>query len=57
MEIRDLVTDFSDGIRLLKLVELVSNKKIGKPNQGKFKIHKIENINVALSFLEAEVGF
>lgn len=36
---------------LIKLLECLTNKKLGKPNQGRMRIHKIENINIALGFL------
>ena len=55
MEIRNLFKDLEDGKRLIKLLEIISTKKLAKPNQGKLRVHKIENVNVALVFLQNEV--
>jgi spectrin beta len=55
MEIRNLFKDLEDGKRLIKLLEVISNKKLSKPNQGKLRVHKVENVNVALAFLQNEV--
>lgn len=55
MEINDLFKDLEDGKRLIKLLESISNKKLGKPNQGRMRVHKIENVNMSLSFIQAEL--
>lgn len=55
MEIDNLFKDLEDGKRLIKLLEAISNEKLGKPNQGRLKVHKIENVNMALSFLQSKV--
>ncbi len=55
MEIDDLFKDLDDGKRLIKLLEAISNEKLGKPNQGRLKVHKIENINKALAFIQSKV--
>jgi spectrin beta len=55
MEIDNLFKDLEDGKRLIKLLEVISNEKLGKPNQGKLKVHKIENVNRALSFIQSKV--
>jgi spectrin beta len=55
MELRDLFKDLEDGKRLVKLLEVISGKKLGKPNQGRLRVHKIENVNLALAFLQSEV--
>ena len=53
--INDLATDFSDGIRLIALVEVLSGKKIGNYNKRpKVRAQKIENVNIALTFLKNE---
>ena len=56
MEITDLFKDLDDGRRLIKLLEIIANEKLGKPNQGKLKVHKIENVNRALNFIQSKVG-
>ena len=40
MEIDDLFRDLQDGRRLIKLLELISGEKLGKPNQGKLKVRR-----------------
>ncbi|CAF0717385.1 unnamed protein product [Brachionus calyciflorus] len=54
MEIDNLFKDLEDGKRLIKLLEIISGEKLGKPNQGKLKVHKIENVNKALSFIQTK---
>lgn len=55
MEIEDLFTDLADGIKLLKLLEIISSEKLGKPNNGRMRVHKIENVNKSLAFLHTKV--
>lgn len=56
MEVEDLFTDLADGIKLLKLLEIISSEKLGKPNSGRMRVHKIENVNKSLAFLHTKVG-
>lgn len=56
MEMDDLFTDLSDGRKLLKLLEIISGERLGKPNNGKMRVHKIENVNKALTFLHTKVS-
>ncbi|KAM9635004.1 filamin-C isoform 1-T1 [Morphnus guianensis] len=54
--IGDLQRDLSDGLRLIALLEVLSQKKMGRkyhlrPN---FRQMKLENVSVALEFLERE---
>uniref|UniRef100_A0A336KQL4 CSON014177 protein n=1 Tax=Culicoides sonorensis TaxID=179676 RepID=A0A336KQL4_CULSO len=55
MEVEDLFSDLADGIKLLKLLEIISGEKLGKPNSGKMRVHKIENVNKSLAFLHTKV--
>ncbi|KAH8349687.1 hypothetical protein KR084_004268 [Drosophila pseudotakahashii] len=55
MEVEDLFTDLADGIKLLKLLEIISSEKLGKPNSGRMRVHKIENVNKSLAFLHTKV--
>lgn len=52
MKIEDLNLDFRDGVRLIVLLELLSQKKIGRYNK-KARIHaqKMENNQMALNFI------
>uniref|UniRef100_T1GKX3 Calponin-homology (CH) domain-containing protein n=1 Tax=Megaselia scalaris TaxID=36166 RepID=T1GKX3_MEGSC len=54
MEVEDLFTDLADGIKLLKLLEIISGEKLGKPNNGRMRVHKIENVNKSLAFLHTK---
>lgn len=56
MEVDDLFTDLADGKKLLKLLEIISGEKLGKPNDGKMRVHKIENVNKSLAFLHTKVS-
>jgi len=54
----DLGTDLQDGIRLLKLLEILSGKETPKPERvGRtmMRIHKILNVGKALTFLQAQL--
>lgn len=51
----DLFVDLADGKKLLKLLEIISGEKLAKPNNGKMRVHKIENVNKSLDFLHTKV--
>jgi len=54
MTIDDL-SDVSDGLMLLHVLEILVQKKLFKNKKApKMKIHKLQNVNVALDFLEAD---
>ncbi len=50
--IDDLTKDFSDGVRLIVLLEVLSQKKVGRYNK-KPRVHaqKMENVDRALDFI------
>ena len=52
MQIDDLATDLTDGVKLIVLLELLSQKPFGKYNK-KARIHaqRMENIDMALDFI------
>jgi hypothetical protein len=53
--IDNLETDLSDGLRLIALIEILSQKRMGKHNKRPtFRSQKLENVSVALKFLEEE---
>jgi spectrin beta len=39
----------------MRLLEIISGEKLGKPNAGKMRVHKIENVNKCLAFLHTKV--
>lgn len=50
-----LETDLSDGLALIALIEVLSQKKMSKHNKRPtFRSQKLENVSVALKFLERE---
>ena len=51
--IDDLQIDFSDGLNIIALVEVLSHKKLPRHNRKPmFRSQKLENVSVALDFLE-----
>ncbi|XP_055906888.1 filamin-A isoform X5 [Eupeodes corollae] len=53
--IASLETDLSDGLRLIALIEVLSQKRMPKYNKRPtFRSQKLENVSVALKFLEDE---
>ncbi|KAK6758912.1 hypothetical protein RB195_016254 [Necator americanus] len=52
LEVVDLFVDFGDGVLLMKLLEIISGEKLGKPNRGRMRVQKIENLNKSLDFLK-----
>lgn len=55
--IGNLETDLSDGLRLIALIETLSGKRMPKHNKKPtFRSQKLENVSVALKFLEHDEG-
>ncbi|XP_022901138.2 filamin-A isoform X2 [Onthophagus taurus] len=55
--IGNLETDLSDGLRLITLIEVLSGRKMGKFNKKpSFRSQKLENVSVALKFLQDDEG-
>ncbi|XP_038047788.1 filamin-A-like isoform X5 [Patiria miniata] len=51
--IADLDLDLSDGIRLIALLQVLSQKKVPKHNpKPTFRSQKLENVSVAMKFIE-----
>ena len=40
---------------MMRLLEIISGERLGKPNSGKMRVHKIENVNKCLAFLHTKV--
>jgi len=54
LEVDDLSKDFTDGIRLLRLVEIISEEELGKYNKKPIsKFQKVENLNIPLKFINS----
>uniref|UniRef100_A0A915PPA4 Calponin-homology (CH) domain-containing protein n=1 Tax=Setaria digitata TaxID=48799 RepID=A0A915PPA4_9BILA len=53
--VSSLETDFEEGLKLIRLVEVLSGKSFGRHNKKViFRHQKLENISLALQFLENE---
>ena len=51
-EVQELKTDFADGVRLLKLIEVIAEESLGKYNKKPIsKFQKVENLNIALRYV------
>uniref|UniRef100_A0A0B7BLG3 Calponin-homology (CH) domain-containing protein n=1 Tax=Arion vulgaris TaxID=1028688 RepID=A0A0B7BLG3_9EUPU len=56
-QLTDLESDFSDGLRLVTLVEVLSGKKFKHVNKKpNFRTQKLENVTMVLKFLEEDEG-
>ncbi|XP_070576983.1 spectrin beta chain, non-erythrocytic 5-like isoform X4 [Ptychodera flava] len=55
LHVNNLYTDLEDGKMLMKLLEIISGEKLGKPNRGILRVQKIENLNRCLNFLATKV--
>lgn len=52
LELANLKTDFADGIKLIRLIEVISEESLGKYNKKPIsKFQKVENLNLALKFV------
>jgi len=55
LQIRDISTDFSDGVCLVTLLQVLSQKVVGKYNKKpRLRVHKLENVQLSLRFIESE---
>ena len=53
--VSDLYLDLRDGRMLLKLLEVLSGDNLPKPTRGKMRIHCLENVDKALTFLQEQL--
>ncbi|XP_030854700.1 spectrin beta chain, non-erythrocytic 5 [Strongylocentrotus purpuratus] len=54
LHIQNLFEDLHDGKALMRLLEVISGESVGRPNHGKLRVQKMENINKALKFLSSK---
>jgi hypothetical protein len=59
MEIKDIKHDLNDGVKLLNFLELLSGKKVTTKydRNPPSRIQKIQNLHIALNFLEKDLDF
>ncbi|CAF0792573.1 unnamed protein product [Didymodactylos carnosus] len=49
--IESIDEDFQNGLKLMLLLEVISNEQVVKPDRGRMRFHKIANVNKALDFI------
>lgn len=55
IKIEDITKGFSDGLTLLKLLEVISGERIPpREKKGKFRVHYIANVNQALEYIASK---
>uniref|UniRef100_A0A8C3LZN6 Actinin alpha 4 n=1 Tax=Chrysolophus pictus TaxID=9089 RepID=A0A8C3LZN6_CHRPC len=52
--IENIDEDFRDGLKLMLLLEVISGERLPKPERGKMRVHKINNVNKALDFIASK---
>ncbi|XP_041733568.1 alpha-actinin-4 isoform X3 [Coregonus clupeaformis] len=50
-QIENIEVDFRDGLKLMLLLEVISGERLPKPERGKMRVHKINNVNKALDYI------
>ncbi|KAJ5079339.1 alpha-actinin-2 [Anaeramoeba ignava] len=54
LQIEELDKDFEDGLKLIALLEIIGDEKLSRYNKNpRLRIQKIENVKVALNFIES----
>ncbi|XP_040262435.1 alpha-actinin-4 [Bufo bufo] len=53
-QIENIEQDFRDGLKLMLLLEVISGERLAKPERGKMRVHKINNVNKALDFIASK---
>ncbi|XP_056140097.1 alpha-actinin-4 isoform X2 [Lampris incognitus] len=53
-QIDNIEEDFRDGLKLMLLLEVISGDRLPKPERGKMRVHKINNVNKALDFIASK---
>uniref|UniRef100_A0A3B4FG66 Alpha-actinin-4-like n=1 Tax=Pundamilia nyererei TaxID=303518 RepID=A0A3B4FG66_9CICH len=53
-QIENIEQDFRDGLKLMLLLEVISGERLPKPERGKMRVHKINNVNKALDFIASK---
>ncbi|KAM3875555.1 alpha-actinin-4 isoform 3-T3 [Diretmus argenteus] len=53
-QIESIEQDFRDGLKLMLLLEVISGERLPKPERGKMRVHKINNVNKALDFIASK---
>ena len=54
MQIEEISRDFSDGLKLMLLLEVIAGERLPKPERGRLRFHQISNVNKALDFVASK---
>ena len=54
--IKDLQVDLQTGVKLNQFLQVVSGKKINYDATPQMKIHKINNLSIAVTFVQEDLG-
>ncbi|KAF7233347.1 hypothetical protein EG68_04397 [Paragonimus skrjabini miyazakii] len=52
--ITNIEDDFQDGLKLIQLLETLSEEQLPKPDRGRMRFHKLANVNKALEYIESK---
>ncbi|XP_004208576.1 alpha-actinin [Hydra vulgaris] len=54
VQIEEISRDFSDGLKLMLLLEVIAGERLPKPERGRLRFHQISNVNKALDFVASK---
>ncbi|TGZ68819.1 hypothetical protein CRM22_004078 [Opisthorchis felineus] len=52
--IENIEEDFQDGLKLIQLLETLSEEQLPKPDRGRMRFHKLANVNKALEYIQSK---
>lgn len=55
-KLENLEKDFCNGVKLVQFVELLAGKQLKYDKTPKLKIQSVQNLNIALQFIQADLG-
>ena len=54
VQIKEISEDFREGKTLISLLEVISGEKLPKPEKGRMRVHKVNNVQKALDFIASK---
>lgn len=54
VQIEEINEAFTDGLKLMLLLEVISGERLPKPERGRLRFHQISNVNKALDFIASK---
>ncbi|CAL8092294.1 unnamed protein product [Calicophoron daubneyi] len=52
--IANIEEDFQDGVKLILLLEALSEQQFTRPDRGRMRFHKLANVNKALEYIQSK---